>query len=298
MTEHVPLVSIIIPTYNRPDELAQCLSAIARLDYPSYEVIVVDDGGRVDLDAVLTDYNVSLLQQENSGAGVARNTGLAVARGAYVAFVDDDTQPHVDWLRLLMDVILEHPDVMVGGYTQNLLTDNVYATASQLIIDMSYEHYSTDDSASFFTSNNMLMATEAVRELGGFDPTMRCSEDRDLCLRWIQSGRGLVYVPEAIVGHQHDLTLWGFMQQHWCYGGGAYQYRVRRARLLRASDDKVSVRVEYGLILNIWGWLSYPTRRLDGWRVIVVTLLFCLWQVVNLMGFLWMAWRERRQSDG
>ncbi len=291
MNQNNPHVSIIIPTYNRPAALSNCLSAIAQLDYTPYEVIVVDDGGDTPLDDEISQYSVTLVHQENKGAGSARNHGIEVANGDYIAFIDDDTQPASDWLTQLINSATQHRDMMIGGYTQNRLTDNIYAVASQFIIDMSYEYYQTEPSASFFTSNNMLIPTDALRQLGGFDEVMRCSEDRELCLRWLQTGRKLQYVPTAIMYHEHHLTFWGFVKQHVCYGGGAYQYRMRRSRTLGQSTLMTS---EYRMILNIWNWLSYPSKHLQGFQVVQVTFLFIIWQVANLVGFLSMMLQEKR----
>lgn len=293
MNQNNPYVSIIIPTYNRPSALSSCLSALAQLDYKPYEVIIVDDGGDIFLDDVISQYSVTLIKQNNMGAGSARNRGIEVANGDYIAFVDDDTQPASDWLTQLINSATQHADIIAGGYTQNRLTNNIYSIASQLIIDMSYEYYQTEHSASFFTSNNMLIPTDTLRQLGGFDELMRCSEDRELCFRWVQTGRILQYIPTAIMYHEHHLTFWGFVKQHLCYGGGAYQYRMRRSYKLGQANQSASITSEYHMILNIWNWLIYPSKNLYGFQVVQVTLLFIIWQIANLIGFLWMMLQEK-----
>lgn len=282
-----PTVSIVIPTYNRKQSLVRCLQAIFDLDYPVHEVIVVDDGGDMLLDSVACDYPIVFVRQANAGPASARNRGIEIATGDYVAFVDDDTFPSTDWLRLLVEHAYKHPTVMVGGYTQNNLSNNPYAIASQLIIDLSYEHYGTSQPLSFFTSNNMLVPTKTIRKLGGFDEAMRCSEDRELCLRWKQAGYSLIYVPEAIMYHAHELTFLGFLRQHYCYGKGAYQFRTRLS--CYSSKNTISP----NLLFNIWGWLSYPVRHLRGWMALYVTWLFILWQIANLLGFLTMVIQTR-----
>src|SRR5215510_13892949 len=82
-----PFVSIVIPTYNRPSQLVRCLDGLAQLTYPEncFEVIVVDDGGPIDLTPAIARYrdqlNLTLLRQSRGGPGVARNAGAAVAQG-------------------------------------------------------------------------------------------------------------------------------------------------------------------------------------------------------------------------
>ena len=102
-----PTFSIIIPTYQRPTQLAVCLRSLTGLNYPRerFEVIVVDDGSTTPLDAVVASVrdslNVMLTRQDNGGPAAARNTGAARARGTFLAFTDDDCTPTPDWLHTL-----------------------------------------------------------------------------------------------------------------------------------------------------------------------------------------------------
>ena len=99
-----PFFSVIVPTRDRPDRLVRCLRALAQLDYPgdAFEVVVVDDGSRIAIEQVVealqTEFQVSVLRTPACGPAAARNVGVANARGDYVAFTDDDCIPRVDWL--------------------------------------------------------------------------------------------------------------------------------------------------------------------------------------------------------
>ncbi len=114
----MPNFSIVIPTVDRRSELARCLAAIERLDYPreAYEVIVVDDGGREPVDQTRT--GVQVIRQPNAGPAAARNRGATAARGRWVAFTDDDCEPAADWLRELKRP-LTGGAVAVAGRTAN-----------------------------------------------------------------------------------------------------------------------------------------------------------------------------------
>src|SRR5262245_19683629 len=98
------LVSVVIPTYNRPSQLTQCLEGLSALTYPhtGFEVIIVDDGSPTDLTTVIARFrdrlDLTLLRQPRGGPGAARNAGAAVARGGILAFLDDDCCPAKDWL--------------------------------------------------------------------------------------------------------------------------------------------------------------------------------------------------------
>ncbi len=109
----LPLLSVIIPTYNRADFLQQCISSLRRCGYPNLEIIVVDDGSTEDIAEVVHNCEpvCTYLRQENQGQSAARNFGFRHARGRYVAFVDSDDQ----WLpgapRKVIESFEHHPEV-------------------------------------------------------------------------------------------------------------------------------------------------------------------------------------------
>ncbi|HEV2762960.1 MAG TPA: glycosyltransferase [Pyrinomonadaceae bacterium] len=233
-----PFFSVIIATYNRPRELAGCLETLERLDYPKdrYEVAVVDDGGRAPLAPVVEPFRerleVRLIRQENAGCGAARNAGAKRARGDYLAFTDDDCRHPPDWLKTLAARFASAPDAMVGGRTINVLADNPYSSASQLIIDYLFRHYNARPERARYL-NSIALPAEGFRALGGFDASFfMAAEDRDFCERWLRAGREITYAPEVLVFHAHRLTLRSFCRQQFNYGRGAFLFHRRNSRRL------------------------------------------------------------------
>ena len=117
MAAEVPIdISIIVPTYNRPSQIRDCVSSLAELDYPRerFEVIIVDDGGDVPLDDLRREIegrnNFTLIRKDNGGPASARNAGAEAARGKWLAFTDDDCRPTSDWLTKLKARFHELPD--------------------------------------------------------------------------------------------------------------------------------------------------------------------------------------------
>ncbi len=230
-----PFFSIVIPTYNRPERLANCLKAIANLDYSSdrFEVIVVDDGSKTPLDSVVTPLQdkiqVKLLRQANAGPAAARNRGASEARGEFLAFTDDDCQPLPDWLTQFANSLATAPQAMVGGKTINALADNPFSTASQELIDYLYEYYNpAKGKKAFFASNNIALPKSGFDSLGGFDVSfpLAAAEDRDFCDRWIER-YPMVYASDARINHYHHLNLRSFWKQHFNYGRGAFSFHRR-----------------------------------------------------------------------
>ncbi|MEA2399828.1 MAG: hypothetical protein QOK00_231 [Thermoleophilaceae bacterium] len=205
----LPSATVVVPTRRRPQQLARCVAALEALDYPRdlLEILVIDD-------------------EAGAGPSTARNRGLASAQGEVVAFTDDDCEPAADWLRLLAEAWMLDPERGYGGTVSNALENDLAAEVAQRIILAGYRHLNRPGDARFLTSNNLLLPTAALRELGGFEPSLRTSEDRDLCDRWRLVGRRLDQVPEAVVRHRHAGGPREFWRQHVAYARGSRRYHV------------------------------------------------------------------------
>jgi len=281
-------VSVVVPTKDRPAQLARCLAALAALDYPRerLEVVVVDDGGRADLEPVRAaappELRITLIRRAPGGPAAARNTGAEAADGELLAFTDDDCLPEPAWVRELVAALSATPGAGLGGTTLNAVPSNPFAEASAHILDLVYAHYNANpDAARFFASNNLAVPRDAFRELGGFDAERfpHASEDRDFCDRWIASGRTLRYVPGAVVHHARDPDLRGFVRQHVAYGRGAARYqRARAERNSGRMRDDVSFHLDRELWRRTFA-LRPPRRaaRMAG--------LMAVWQAANAAGY-------------
>jgi len=282
--------SIIIPTYNRPAELAECLRSLARLDYPAdlVEVIVVDDGGVVLSDGIVAPFrerlNLTLLRQENSGATTARNAGAAAAKGNYLVFTDDDCEFAPDWLKTLAARLDVSPGAMVGGAVLNNLPGNIASTASHLLLQFVLDYYNQGgDRTGFLSGNNQAMPAIGFRAIGGFDerfPAGVGSDDREFCDRWIHFGRPLVYAPEIRIYHSYVHTLRGFMRQHFKNGRGAWHFQ----RILAKRNRRGEVEPLFVFYANL---LLYPLRRKSGCMTPVLVFLLIVAQAANVVGFFW-----------
>lgn len=281
--------SIVIPTRDRATELRACLEAVAALEHPPdrFETIVVDDGSRVPIAEAVSDSvertRARVIRQPNAGPGAARNRGAAVARGDMIVFLDDDCAPAPGWLSALGREADAFPETGIGGRTVNSLTANPYSQTSQALIDYLYEYYNTGEAEQpMFTTSNLALSRARFERIGGFDTrfTRAGGEDRELCLRWVQSGGKLRYTPEAVVHHSHQLGLRSFLTQHFTYGRGAAQFHQ-----LRGSPPVPEPASFYGDLL------LYPWRgRFRGRAWMSALLALC--QVANAAGYVW----ERRRT--
>jgi GT2 family glycosyltransferase len=279
-----PLFSVVIPTYRRPEPLASCLRALASLEFSpeDFEVIVVDDGSSTALEPVLvpfgTQLNMTLLKQAHAGPSAARNAGARVAGGRLLCFTDDDCLPAHDWLLNLQARFERQPRAAIGGSTLNALPGNIYSRTSQIIRDAVYAYYNlAQGRRPFFASNNLAVPAEQFQEVGGFHTEFASAEDREFCDRWLQSGYDLVYAPEAVVHHAHELTFRSFWRQHCGYGRGALQFQR-----LRVEADTRPIQHD----LRFYGHLlRYPVTHHCGLDAARVSMLLVLARVAYATGY-------------
>lgn len=283
--------SIIVPTYNRQLALNRCLRSLLRQAYPpdQFEVIVVDDGSVhpviLDPDLFVGGFAVSLMRIPNSGPGPARNAGVAVAKGQFLAFTDDDCQPDPLWLLELERNLSVDSCRIVGGKTLNMLRRNPCSSTSQLIVDMAYAYYNeVPDSARFFATNNLAVRADLFARTGGFrgGAFRIASEDREFCDRWRQRGLKLRFAPDAIVYHAHHLDLGSFCRQHFRYGRGAMRYHQIRQR--RGSGGLID---DLGFHSRLIPAICRHLKGKSGVDRLTVIGLLLLWQSCNLVGFIY-----------
>jgi GT2 family glycosyltransferase len=290
-----PFCSVIVPTRDRPAQLASCLEALARLDYPRerLEVLVVDDGGALPLDSVVgavrERLDVRLLKRSHEGAAAASNAGARAARGALLVFTDDDCVPVRGWLRALAERF--DPDLGLGGRTVIADPGDACAAAAHLVVEVGYAWHNRDPNrARFLAMNNLALPARRFHDLGGFDTRYTRSADRDLCDRWLANGLRLAFVPEAVVFHAQRLDLRRFMAKHFANGRGVL--RFHRAHIARGEPP---IKPEPGYYLAL---LGASLRKRPPGEALVTTALVLLAQAANYTGYAWEFWRSRSQASG
>ncbi len=215
-----PFVSVIVCSYNGAKTLTACLDSLGRIDYPAYEVILVDDGSTDETAAIAARFpDVRYLHQANHGLSHARNTGAAAARGEVFAYTDSDCMADRDWLRFLIATLRSGNYAGVGGPNipppaQNWVQACVAAAPggpSHVLL--------TDTVAEHIPGCNMAWYRWAFENVGGFDIEYhKAGDDVDFCWRVQQAGHQIAFSPTAIVWHYRRFTLSAFRRQQEGYG--------------------------------------------------------------------------------
>jgi glycosyltransferase involved in cell wall biosynthesis len=216
-----PSVSVVVASYNGARTLQACLESLQRLNYPDYEVILVDDGSTDNTPEIARLYPKVRYLRHNSNLGlsVARNTGVEAANGEIIAFTDSDCRPDEDWLYYLMGDLLHGEFAGVGGH--NLLPpEDSWVAAAVMVSPGGPAHVMlTDRVAEHIPGCNMAFYKWALLEIGCFDPLFRkAGDDVDICWRLQQRGYKIGFSPGGFVWHYRRSRVRDYLRQQHGYG--------------------------------------------------------------------------------
>jgi glycosyltransferase involved in cell wall biosynthesis len=321
-----PLLSVIIPTRDRPELLRTCLASLTALDYPDYEVLVVDNAPSSDETArVVAEMGRDLprlryLREERPGASHARNRGLEEAKGDIVAFTDDDTTVDRYWLAELVKGFRSEENV--GCVTGNVLPQRLDTPArawfgerggfsrgfTRLVYDLD-EHRSDHplypyNAMVFGSGNNMAFRTAVVRAIGGFDPVLdpaspaQGGEDSAAFFDVIARGYRLVYEPGALVRHLDRRDYEGLRRQMYGWGVGFTAFLVRSLLAHPRLLPGFVLRMPYTALLYLRGRIPYGKEQQQKLApVLSPARTQELWRLekAGYRDGLWAYWRSRWQ---
>jgi glycosyltransferase involved in cell wall biosynthesis len=216
-----PKVSVIVATYNGSRTLADCLEALGKLNYPDYEIILVDDGSTDRVPEIAKQFlkKIRYVRQENQGLSAARNAGIIVATGEIVAFTDDDCMADEDWLYYLVNDLLSGDCVAIGGH--NFLPPEDSPVAAAVVVSPGGPAHVllTDREAEHIPGCNMAFYKWALLQIGMFDPIFRkAGDDVDVCWRLRDAGLKIGFSHAGFVWHYRRSTVKAYLKQQVGYG--------------------------------------------------------------------------------
>jgi glycosyltransferase involved in cell wall biosynthesis len=257
-----PLVSVVIPTYNRANVICRTIECVREQTYPNIEIIVVDDGSIDDTQEKLsTQDDIRVIRQENAGPAAARNRGMDAARGEFIALQDSDDL----WVRTKLEkqirVLQRAGDSVVCCLcdTELRYTDRPKVTDFQRA--WVYPPFSTGVWTNIaevlatrfvFFCQTAVIRTSVIRRIGGFDETFKYHEDYELPLRLALEG------PWGFVNEQ--LTIWN--QSDESYSQKALREEIQMRECEVRMREKILAKVKArGGRQNLERHLRWELRR-------------------------------------
>ncbi len=214
-----PLISVIVCTYNGSATIKKCLEGISKLDYPNFEVIVVNDGSTDNSAEIIKGFNVKLITTTNHGLGNARNTGMHNAHGKIIAYIDDDAWPDPHWLQYIAHAYASSNHACIGGPNVSPYDAGFISTCVANAPGGPVHVLETDEIAEHVPGCNMTFRKDALMNIGGFDPVYtNAGDDVDVCWRIQRSGRTIGFHPSALVWHQRRNSFKAYWKQQKGYG--------------------------------------------------------------------------------
>jgi O-antigen biosynthesis protein len=216
-----PKVSVVVASYNGARTLRACLESLGHLNYPDYEVVLVDDGSSDESQEIARQFPAvrTIVHSENKGLSVARNTGIAAARGEIVAFTDSDCRADEDWLHWLVSDLQKGQFVGIGGHNFLPPEDAPVAAAVMASPGGPAHVMLTDRQAEHIPGCNMAFYKWALEAISGFDPVFRqAGDDVDVCWRLQEHGHKLGFSPSGFVWHYRRSTVRAYLKQQRGYG--------------------------------------------------------------------------------
>jgi GT2 family glycosyltransferase len=213
-----PRISVVVCSYNGSRTIRETLQHLARVDYPNFEVIVVDDGSVDDTAEIAAQFEVRLIRTENQGLSKARNVGMEAATGEIISYLDDDAYPDPHHLYYLAHAF-RSGCAAVGGPNLPPPGDGPVAEAVAHAPGGPVQVLTSDTVAEHIPGCNFSVRRDRLQEIGGFDPTFRVAgDDVDACWRLQEAGGEIGFHHAAQVWHHRRDSVGRYLKQQRGYG--------------------------------------------------------------------------------
>ena len=220
-----PRFSVVVCVHNGEKDIEECLEGASRLDYPDFEVIIVNDGSTdrtlERAQAKADKYGFRIVTLPKSGISRARNIGMECATGEIIAYLDSDAFPDPHWLRYLALTFLGSKHAVVGGPNLNPLTCGPIADCIDQAPGNPQLVMTREELADHVPGCNLAVRRSFMKSMGGFDESYRGGgDDVHFCWKVLRWGGTLGASHGAMVWHYRRQTIRGFLRQQMSYGRG------------------------------------------------------------------------------
>lgn len=316
-----PVLSVVIPTYDRARWVAEAIESSLAQAGPPVETIVVDDGSTDQTPRVLARFGASIrvVRQENRGLAAARNAGIRIATGAFVAFLDSDDRLEPTFAARVIETFGEHPTAGAVFVAERVILEDGTRTDTVSGKRTPGPWFSTEGMIARDTGvgcgRPAVVRRELLERLGGFDESFRSAVDCEMWIRW-SFDVPMVVLPEPLVlrrlhpGHlsgdravnaRHWLRILSRLERDRPEFAAAHRDVLRRAvgkenlrlgreRLARAAEDADALAEARSAL----------RRAVSSWPRFGRAWLYLAWSYLAPRGYAaWRGWelRKRRRNE-
>ena len=265
----LPLISIIISAYNEERTLRQCLDSLLVLEYPNYEIIMVNDASKDNTLTILQEYQKKskkikvVTYSINKGVPGARNEGMKVAKGEFFVFTDADATFPKEWPLKLIEPFTANPKIgATGGRdiappNQPLIQRCIDYTLTSFIGTAGLRGAKVRLAKYAVTGCNFAVRGEVVRKVGMHNEKIRWrGEEKEWCQRIREAGYDIVFVPESYILHYRRISLKSFWTQTYKSGKARFDIIKVAPGSFQLIHVVPSLFVLYLLIMGIFSFIS------------------------------------------
>lgn len=284
-----PFISVLICTRDRPEPLKDTLDSLLKVDYPHFEVLVIDNHPSDNrTKELVAQYPFRYVLEPCPGLDWARNRGIAQSKGEIIAFIDDDATADSLWLKGIADGFAEPDTMCVTG----LVLPIALETKAQELFELAYGGFCKGFrrfyirpsftwkyqpySINVGTGANMAFRKTAFDKIGGFDVAFDVGTvtggggDLDMFHRLIKSGLTISYRPEALVFHRHRESIEAFRKQLLGYG---ISFPALLTKWFIQEPESRFLTLKFGLKWYRWWYANRTIRALRGWELMPLGLI-------------------------
>lgn len=263
MSNKLPEVSIVIPTYNEGDNIEVCINSLKNQNFPSesYEIIVVDNNSNDNTLDIVKNLDVIQTVEYKGGPAAAKNAGISLAKGNIIAFIDGDCIATKEWLKNIVSGFGKADIGCIAGSISAMEDDNLSPMERFLIKKghLSQAQHIEHPFLPFAATANVAYRKEVFDKIGLFDEKLFVGEDADLSWRMqLFTNYKIKYIPDAAVFHPYESKLKKLFRQkrRHAYGSVMLYKKYKRYRQEEIKSLKQTY-WEYRSIVGRWRQLVF-----------------------------------------
>ncbi|MDO8537291.1 MAG: glycosyltransferase [archaeon] len=307
MEKNFPKISICVLTHNSEKTIKECIESIEKIDYPNFELIIVDDNSKdktIEIAKIKKNsINIKLIEiKEKTKIGKLRNIAVQNSSGEIIAFTDSDCTVQKNWLKELIKGFSDEKTAGAGGPNLTLKENSDF----QKCIGNFYEFFSVIGAQYVKNSENIIEVKhnpscnsayrkKILEEINGFNENIASNEDPELDFRIRKKGYTLLFNPKAIVFHHRKKNLAEFFRQAEWFGKGrmqAIKQNTEMLELFRLIPIAYLVLLIGSILLLKFGFFVSLIAIFAGFSIIVSALIAFKYELKDFFAYLllFIAW--------